>query len=344
LINAMESDLPHRLVLLEPVTPIVPVAEKARGWHDLAEGQRFRAVVEARLANGNYRVLVDGHPLQMNLPEGAAAGDTVELVLIARDPRLRFLLLDASTQRMGAPASLSPAARLLGGLAQGSITAPTLPPTPGLAPLLAGPPSESEHLPGLLRQAVSQSGLFYEFHQAQWLSGKRTLEQLLQEPQGRIPAAALLQPDAIDQTSRPGSNPQAEGATAGAPRGMDAPVQERAVALVQQQLGILESGQLSWRGEVWPGQWMEWDICEHAAAETEPAESGRWHTRLRVTLPRLGEVVALVNLDARRVHVALRAAGDESVRLLRAHQEPLLATLHAVGAGAPFLDIHHDGG
>jgi hypothetical protein len=45
--------------------------------------------------------------------------------------------------------------------------------------------SVSAQLVPLLRQALSQSGLFYESHQAQWLSGKVDLASLLREPQAQ---------------------------------------------------------------------------------------------------------------------------------------------------------------
>ena len=45
--------------------------------------------------------------------------------------------------------------------------------------------SASTQLAPLLRQALSQSGLFYEAHQAQWLSGKVDLATLLREPQAQ---------------------------------------------------------------------------------------------------------------------------------------------------------------
>jgi hypothetical protein len=43
-------------------------------------------------------------------------------------------------------------------------------------------------LAGALAQAVSDSGLFYESHLAQWLSGQRTVDSLAAEPQTRLAA------------------------------------------------------------------------------------------------------------------------------------------------------------
>ena len=56
-----------------------------------------------------------------------------------------------------------------------------------------------------LAQAVSESGLFYESHLAQWLAGQRPLAALEREPQARLPAtptpaAANPPPDNADST------------------------------------------------------------------------------------------------------------------------------------------------
>ncbi|WP_367189987.1 flagellar hook-length control protein FliK [Burkholderia sp. Ed8] len=49
-----------------------------------------------------------------------------------------------------------------------------------------------------LAQAVSESGLFYESHLAQWLAGQRPLAALMREPQARLTAAlAPADPDAL---------------------------------------------------------------------------------------------------------------------------------------------------
>ncbi|VWD18539.1 flagellar hook-length control protein FliK [Burkholderia lata] len=53
-----------------------------------------------------------------------------------------------------------------------------------------------------LTQAVSESGLFYESHLAQWLAGQRPLAALMREPQARLAAAlAPADPDAAQHGS-----------------------------------------------------------------------------------------------------------------------------------------------
>ncbi|KVD46208.1 ribonuclease E [Burkholderia sp. ABCPW 11] len=53
-----------------------------------------------------------------------------------------------------------------------------------------------------LAQAVSESGLFYESHLAQWLAGQRPLAALLREPQARLATAlAPADPEAVPHES-----------------------------------------------------------------------------------------------------------------------------------------------
>jgi len=81
--------------------------------------------------------------------------------------------------------------------------------------------SASAQLAPLLRQALSQSGLFYEAHQAQWLTGKTDLASLLREPQAqdssgqpRTPAAGSS--SASGTAASPGQPAGATGSTSGA--------------------------------------------------------------------------------------------------------------------------------
>ncbi|MEK7737484.1 MAG: flagellar hook-length control protein FliK, partial [Pseudomonadota bacterium] len=55
-------------------------------------------------------------------------------------------------------------------------------------PLLVQAPRSGADLAPVLSKAIAQSGLFYEAHQARWVSGKLPLANLLHEPQGRLSA------------------------------------------------------------------------------------------------------------------------------------------------------------
>ncbi|WP_198088951.1 hypothetical protein [Variovorax sp. E3] len=63
-------------------------------------------------------------------------------------------------------------------------------PVRGAAPMLgAGQPPAATALAGTLAQTVSDSGMFYESHLAQFAAGGRTLAQMAQEPQAKWPAS-----------------------------------------------------------------------------------------------------------------------------------------------------------
>ncbi|WP_175963325.1 flagellar hook-length control protein FliK [Burkholderia pyrrocinia] len=94
-----------------------------------------------------------------------------------------------------------------------------------------------------LAQAVSESGLFYESHLAQWLAGQRPLAALMREPQARLTAALapadpdVAQPgstDVLDEllAQRPPLPATARAtAQAGAPAQGGAPARDSAQAL-----------------------------------------------------------------------------------------------------------------
>ncbi|NUO88328.1 MAG: flagellar hook-length control protein FliK [Cupriavidus sp.] len=90
------------------------------------------------------------------------------------------LLPGASTQE-----SLSAAARAILAVMDGAEAQPVR----GTASLLpAAPTAASAHaIAAALANAVGQSGLFYESHLAQWMSGARGLASVRQEPQAQVP-------------------------------------------------------------------------------------------------------------------------------------------------------------
>ncbi|MEK6900617.1 MAG: hypothetical protein AABX05_05825, partial [Nanoarchaeota archaeon] len=67
-----------------------------------------------------------------------------------------------------------------------------------------------------------------------------------------------------------------------------------------QQLTTLETGHLFWRGEIWSGQPMEWDIYEHSQEKEKENESdqvAQWRTQLRLSMPQLGDITATITLN-----------------------------------------------
>ena len=365
--------LPAQPLLVESVSPSSSVTDVTK-LSNLAVAQRYQASVEARLPNGHFKVTVSGQEMQMKLPEGTRPGDQLNLLLISKEPRLKFAMLsttptpgDASisaqrpnsntklhpdTQmnmtlagrgeilKTGEPlnsiadAELSKTGRFLGTLIQDSNRSLATP-LVNTGALLAGPPLNSQQLPAQLQQAMSHSGLFYESHQAQWVAGRRSLEKLLQEPQSRLSSTA-----STAATSSTTPNTPAAGWTISA----DTPAHPQSMTLVQQQLNLLETGQLSWRGEIWPGQSMDWEITDHPSTGDEPDETPRWQTRLRISLPKLGDIVANIGLDTGGVKVSISATDDKALSRMQSQRLPLAESLSAAGLTVLGVEVQRERG
>jgi hypothetical protein len=222
-------------------------------------------------------------------------GETMRLEVLALEPKLTFALLGAPAGATGAAVSMSAAIRHLTALLDRLSNEARAAPPPRTMPLTSAPPASTSELAQALQSAVAHSGLFYESHQAQWIAGERPLEELMREPQ----AALKRTGDAV--------HPQA-------------------AALVQQQLEALDARQLAWCGQVWPEQSLEWRIEEdsreeHRGVEAPPA----WKTSLRLALPRLGDVNAVLAVAGNDVRITLTAAAPDARSDLRAG-EPALRT------------------
>ncbi|MGJ7564705.1 flagellar hook-length control protein FliK [Variovorax sp. GB1R11] len=99
----------------------------------------------------------------------------------------------------GAPSSvatrLSVAARVIGAVLADLQAQPG--PVRGAAPLLASgqQPASAAALAGALARTVSDSGLFYEAHLAEFATGTRTLAQMAREPQARWAGPLVARPE-----------------------------------------------------------------------------------------------------------------------------------------------------
>lgn len=263
----------HALTAILPASPAGAPGHRQTGsspFLDLLKpGARLQATVQARLPNTEGEFVVSlqerGHGmpaadtgadrqlLHMRLPAGARPGDVVDLIFVSREPRPAFMLASETPAADAAP--LSTTGRFISDL----LGRPVSPGGPaalaGTLPLLPGPPADGAQLARSLASALSRSGLFYESHQAQWLSGARTLAELALEPQARLsqsfrsepsPSPSLLASLAL---LAPLASPQ-QGAGNPAVAGHDSnavhPVHPEAQGLVRQQLETFEARQVTW--------------------------------------------------------------------------------------------------
>lgn len=331
------GDLAARLRMLteasffsgEPnVAPLARVKAITDQLPAFTPGQRIVANLQAARPDNTYQARIAGREVTLALPHAANAGDTLELVVSHVTPRAVFASLAQPTANAGAASTaasapaLSQTGRLISFLLTGQPAAQTAALNGGQPMLAAAPqaPGDSALLASRLSTALEQSGLFYESHQTRWLAGKLDTAALMQEPQGR--------------SATPASVPTApqEGATA-APRAPSeglAPIPERLLPVVHQQLDAVATQNFIWQGQVWPGQTMEWEIEDPAADGhngDEPDEN--WNSTLRLTLPRLGGVEARLHLTPAGLALRLIADSDTTRQALAAAETRLADALAA---------------
>ena len=221
------ADLAARLRLINEASffntePPVAGLQRAREIQaqlpELVPGQRFFATLQRTLPDGTFRAVVAGQQMTLSLNSAAKSGDTLELEVSQVTPRAVFARIVGGETAAANTASAQPALSQTGRLISFLLTGQPTPQPASLAgnePLLNAPPTNGTQLVPLLRQALGQSGLFYESHQAQWVLGKLDTAALLREPQGQqsAPGAGAGQPGTGASTNATG---QAATATASA--------------------------------------------------------------------------------------------------------------------------------
>lgn len=330
-------------------------------------GQRLTGQVEAELPGGRYQIRVGAFQFDVELPVKAQVGDPLRLEFLSASPRVAFGLTPEGQDFIpaGIAAGRSPQVQisaagqaLTQAVLAGATTTPRAAGTPAPvvdpAPLLPAPPGQAAPLQtaalplaAALKAALDRSGLFYESHLVQWFSGKRPLTELLREPQGRLSNPAQAQPHKGLEDAKP-AQPRTDPALARAQPAppAHAPVQRagteegrsavqaldpQVLGQIRSQLDVIEQRQVLWHGQAWPGQPLEWRIDEPPPRDPAQDEPAPWTTHLRLSLPRLGEVDAEINLSAGQVRVHLAAQAGAPAEALRAAQNRLGEALTSAG-------------
>jgi hypothetical protein len=328
-----------------PVQPVQGAVERDQAapraaFEHLTIGQTLAGQVKS-VVKGMSLVEIEGQTVAMRLPRETAPGETLRLRFAGHMPQPVFLLETPETAASDAP-RLSQTARMLSDLMQqlpGRNALPTVTP-PG--PLLDQPVENPAMLALALRSALVRSGLFYESHLANWAVGQDSLDGLMQEPQNRMAAA---------EASRAPANPASAMALFDAAE-MNGPKPLNPMhALLSQQLQVLESPQFVWRGEVWPGQPLEWLLRQENGAVQDDStavaadEAGTgWESRLKLTLPQLGTVTVHIKLDAQQAF-SIRMTPEQPATqpLLLQNQVRLVEQLKAAGCTLNSLKVERDG-
>ena len=168
--------------------------------------------------------------------------------------------------------------------------------------VLTAKPENSQVVMHDLKQALSSSGLFYESHLADYVEGKRTLSDLILEPQNKA---------------------NFDSAT-----------------LLVKQLDILEQNKILWSGQVWAGQHLDWEIRrennlqsqadEHQPDQVEPNTSPMTST-LALNLPNLGRVTTTLKIQDGHLSIHIQAAVTSTAALLKKQVPTLSGALQKSG-------------
>lgn len=290
---------------------------------NLEVGQQLQGSVQAKISEGLFKVQVAGQTLQMRLPGNLRSGDTVKLEVVSLQPRVTFGVV-ASTSPLSTPEQIGSTARMLSNLTERPIERPIVQQFGNKAVWEAGQQApDTKLLAGALRETLGKSGLFYESHQAQWIRGERSINQLLEEPQNLLTGKGAQLSDG--QYAAPGKMSQAQAQAqiqaqtqaVQARAGGDStqPIAKELVHLVQQQLHTLEQHHLVWMGQVWPGQQMQWEIQGQPEHQARQRDERQWSTEMELSLPRLGGVHARLVFAESGLRVTLRAAEPATASL-----------------------------
>jgi len=309
-------------------------ARSPAGGVPWSPGDRLVATVESLRGPDRALLRIGSYAFDAPATAGAFAGQKLELVFVSASPRVTFALAPEAAREegpqmrdAGRQVDISGAARrldsLLAGLAKhtgGALEAQES------KPLIQGAPADTKALASALQDHVSRSGMFYESHLENWAEGRMPLERIRQEPQARIPLASqALEPDAGPDETRAAATSENLSLPASGRAGDDPdPVHPNAMPQVKAQLEVLQSGQIAWQGQAWPGQDLRMEIQEEPHAEGDDPEMRVWTSRLRLELPRLGTVEAILQLTGQQLRVRLSAQEARSAEQMRDAQPRLV--------------------
>lgn len=218
---------------------------------------------------------------RMKLPVLSEPGQTINLRYLGGDPKPTFMLLQSN------PSSLLPSNVLLS--QAGKLVLEALSATAqfsglnqvdgsGMAPLLTsvGSPQMSAIE---LQNTLRFSGLFYESHIANFIQGKRTIEQLRKELQNQKDIDRLL--------------------------------------IISKQLDVLEKQQIQWAGMIWLKQHMKWTISrDDSSSSPELPEKKSCKSILELELPTLGKMVFHIVMNRERINIQIEVASQQSKKVV----------------------------
>jgi hypothetical protein len=309
--------IPTDISAVIPLTRVLPIlsvgaiGDSAQTLNSRANqfvvGQEYQAVVNAKTSDGEHLVAVDGKLLKMQLSPQTTAGQTLALRFMQSEPTPTFYLLSHQPASQEANTTISQTAHLLGNIIQQAEEsgAATRYVSPAIVTLSPSQPQQVAHD---LKQAVQNSGLFYEAHLADVVTGKRDIESMRVELQ-----------NVANATTNSAQN-----------------------ALPAQQLNILENQRFTWHGEVWPGQTMDWDVYKkEEQTQRQPVDEPTKpiFSEMTLHLPELGKVSARIGVVNGRLQVNLLSEDAQTLATFKRERPHLLAAMAANGQQVDALTV-----
>jgi flagellar hook-length control protein FliK len=304
--------------LYQSSKPLIIADTPPNQVNKLEPGQRIQATIQEQVSPGLFKVQVAGQLLQLRLPAQLQVGSKLDLKVESNLPRLTFSFY-ASSNPISTQEQISATSRFVANMAELPLTRTLIESPAGKAVWQAGETNlDTRQLAGALREALANSGLFYESHQAQWVRGERSTAQLLIEPQNQmkdqsIPTADAPAYKASDSTTSASS------------------LSTELRSMVQQQLHTLETHQLTWSGEIWPNQHMQWEIQGQPEQHAQRPDERQWSTEMELALNKLGDVHARLVYTEGNIRLTLHAADTGAAELFNRRLPALRNTLSEAG-------------
>nr|WP_294841629.1 flagellar hook-length control protein FliK [uncultured Methylotenera sp.] len=264
-------------------------------------GREYAAQVLSKVDDRAYLVKIDDAVLKMELGNTAQAGQSINLRYIKDGPAPTFFFMPpASVPTEGAP-EISQGARLIGQYLQEAEKQGVSSKYEATA-IVTHTPKEPQMVAHGLKQAISNSGLFYESHLSEMLQGGRSVAAMMQEPQNQQQSLTQI------------------------------------ATLTSQQLAILEQNRINWHGEVWPGQMMDWEVYAEPRdedrgerAEVREGDERPVISEVKLDFPNLGLVAAKLTIVNGYVSINLRAEQDATIDELRSKGRALTQAINGTG-------------
>jgi hypothetical protein len=279
------------------------VQQRAGAQLQLNPGQQVKAEIVANLPNSLYLARIAGELYKLEIPLNVQPGETMDLTFLSAEPRITFQFLPQ--EGGGESVRLSSMGKWLAGVSQDA-----RPAQGAQEPLMESPAQGSALLASRLKTALTQGGLFYESHLARWAAGGLELAELLKEPQGKL-SRAVPQQDTADAVGEKAGAGFADG---------------RTLPLIREQLLLLNSGVLSWKGEAWPGQQMDLAITAKDVEDEREIEA-----TLSLDLTHLGGIEATLRFGSEGFFVDFVCEHPGSSDVLKQGGDLLRSSLAGAG-------------